>query len=205
MGWLNYLGAAGGLANLGMSLYGTHQGIKQGRQQNKIAQQQADLMAQRDAERRAIYGDLEKNMADYYNKLTPAQRTAQGLDRYDKQFKMAQDKIAQNYAQKGLTGSGIEAETNYQMEQQAILDRLQLAQDAETSTNQEKLGWLGYGSGQANLAQQAMANANAQRLQSLANQQNNWMNLAQQSGQSAGDIFGALMYQRARNGSSSLF
>lgn len=167
-----------------------------------MARDQQQAAAQRDAERRAIYGDLEKNLADYYTNLTPEQRTNRNLDRYDKQFKMAQDKVQQNIAQRGLMGSGIEQETLAQMEQNAINDRLNIAEQTEQSVRNEQMGFLGYASGQGNIAAQSLANANAQSMGAMANQQNNWNRIADMSGQSAGNVFGALMYNYGRNGAN---
>lgn len=202
MSWLNYLGAGLGAAQAGTAIYGAYQGNKLGKQQLEMARQQQEQAARRDAERRAIYGDLEQNLANYYNKLTPEQRTTRNLDRYDKQFKMAQDKVQQNLAQRGLMGSGIEQETFSQMEQQAIMDRLNIAEQAEQSVRNEQMGFLGYASGQGNIAAQALANTNAQAMGALANQQNNWNKIASMSGESAGNVFSALMYNYGRNGAN---
>nr|DAN68584.1 MAG TPA: hypothetical protein [Caudoviricetes sp.] len=202
MSWLNYVGAGLGLAQAGTSIYGAYQGNKLGKQQMELARQQQQQAAQRDAERRAIYGDLEQNLARYYTNLTPEQRTNRNLDRYDKQFKMAQDKVQQNLAQRGLMGSGIEQETFAQMEQNAINDRLNIAEQAEQSVRNEQMGFLGYASGQGNIAAQALANANAQSMGAMANQQNNWNKIADMSGQSAGNVFSSLMYNYGRNGAN---
>jgi hypothetical protein len=202
MSWLNYLGAGIGAAQAGSAFYGAYKSNKLGKQQLEMAKQQQEMAARRDAERRAIYGDLEQNLANYYKNLTPEQRTNRNLDRYDKQFKMAQDRVQQNLAQRGLMGSGIEQETFAQMEQQAINDRLNIAEQAEQSVRNEQMGFLGYASGQGNIAAQALANANSQALGALNNQQNNWNNIANAAGQSAGNVFGALMYNYGRNGAN---
>ena len=205
MSWMNYLGAAADIACAGASAYGAIKGVQQGKQQLKLAEQQAEAARRRAEEYKAIYGDLEKNLVDYYNKLSPTKRTNLGLDRYDKQFKLAQDRMQQNLAQRGLTGSGIEAEVQSQMEQQAITDRMNIAQQAEQQVMQEKLGFLGFGAGQSNLAQQAMANANSNQLATLNNQQANWNRIADTAGQSAGNIFSALMYNRGRQSGQNMF
>lgn len=202
MSWLNYLGAGIGAAQAGSALYGAYKSNKLGKQQLEMAKQQQEQAARRDAERRAIYGDLEQNLANYYKNLTPEQRTNRNLDRYDKQFKMAQDKVQQNLAQRGLMGSGIEQETFSQMEQQAINDRLNIAEQAEQSVRNEQMGFLGYASGQGNIAAQALANANSQALGALNNQQNNWNRITDAAGQSAGNMFGTLMYNYGRNGAN---
>lgn len=202
MSWLNYIGAGVGIAQAGAAAYGAYKANKLGKQQLEMTKEQQELAARRDAERRAIYGDLEKNLADYYTNLTPEQRINRNLDRYDKQFKMAQDKVQQNLAQRGLIGSGIEQETLAQMEQNAINDRLNIAEQAEQSVPNEQMGFLGYASGQGNIAAQSLANANAQSMGAMANQQNNWNRIADMSGQSAGNVFGALMYNYGRNGAN---
>lgn len=202
MSWLNYIGAGIGIAQAGAATYSAYKANKLGKQQLEMAKEQQQAAVQRDAERRAIYGDLEKNLADYYTNLTPEQRTNRNLDRYDKQFKMAQDKVQQNIAQRGLIGSGIEQETLAQMEQNAINDRLNIAEQAEQSVRNEQMGFLGYASGQGNVAAQALANSNAQSMGAMANQQNNWNRIADMSGQAAGNVFGALMYNYGRNGAN---
>ena len=64
MSWLNYIGAGIGLAQAGAAIYGAHKANKLGKQQLEMARDQQQAAAQRDAERRAIYGDLEKNLAE---------------------------------------------------------------------------------------------------------------------------------------------
>ena len=197
--WLNIANGIAGAAGTALSAYGTYQGVKNQKAAVDAARRQEEWARQRYAEQKAIYGDLEQNLVNYYKNLTPAKKTSIGLDRYDQQFKLAQDKVAQNMAQRGLTGSGIEAETNYQMEMQAAKDRTDIANAAEDEVRQQQLGILGYGSGQTGLTQQMMANAGANYANALSNSGANWLEIAKQSGNSAADAFRALMYNKQRD------
>lgn len=189
-----------GIASAGASIYGAYKGVKQGQQQIDLARQQAEWARQQEEKRRELYGSLEQNLVDYYTSLTPEKRVAIGLDRYDQQFKLAKEKVEQNMAQRGLMGSGIEQSALAQMEQQVAYDRVNLATQLEDQTQQQRLGFLGLGQGKEGLTQQMMANASNQHIAALGQQQANWNAIAQQSGQAAGDIFGALLYKEGRLG-----
>lgn len=201
--WLNIANGVAGIAGTAMSAYGTYQGIKNQKAAVDAARQQDEWARQRYNEQKAIYGDIEQNLANYYKTLTPEKKTSLGLDRYDQQFRLAQDKVAQTMAQRGLTGSGIEAEANYQMELQAAKDRAEIANQTEDLVRQQQLGFLGYGTGQTGLAAQMMANSNANYANALSSNAANWLNIANQAGNSAADAFGALMYNKQRNGQTS--
>ena len=200
--WLNIANGVAGIAGTAMSAYGTYQGVKNQKAAVDAARQQDEWARQRYNEQKAIYGDIEQNLANYYKTLTPEKKTSLGLDRYDQQFRLAQDKVAQTMAQRGLTGSGIEAEANYQMELQAAKDRAEIATKQRFSKT-ATLGFLGYGTGQTGLAAQMMANSNANYANALGASAANWLNIANQAGNSAADAFGALMYNKQRNGQTS--
>lgn len=201
--WLNIANGVAGIAGTAMSAYGTYQGVKNQKAAVDAARQQDEWARQRYNEQKAIYGDIEQNLANYYKTLTPEKKTSLGLDRYDQQFRLAQDKVAQTMAQRGLTGSGIEAEANYQMELQAAKDRAEIANQTEDLVRQQQLGFLGYGTGQTGLAAQMMANSNANYANALGSSAASWLNIANQAGNSAADAFGALMYNKQRNGQTS--
>ncbi len=169
---------------------------------NQIAKQQMDYGQQDRQHYAAIYGDLEKTLSDYYNKLTPSKREQLGLSRYDTQFKTAQDNYKKSMAQRGLSGSGIAAEGDLQMNMQAAKDRTNIINQADTQTRSDQLGFLGVGLGQSNIVTQNAANAATNAQSSYNNASNMYAQQAANSGKAFANISGLAGYASGKTNHS---
>jgi len=208
MNWL-------GLGALGLGAAGLYNSYSQGQQataasnnSNALAQEQLKRAQAKDAYYKSIYGDLEKNLSDYYTKLTPSKQEQLGLSRYAKQFKQAQNNYNASMAQRGLSGSGIDAAGARQMEMQAAMDKTNIMQQADAQTRQKQLGFLGVGLGQSNIAAQNVANSYNSAMNSYNNQSRLAQNNANQSGAALGSLMKGAAYAYGRNDkvfSGSLF
>jgi len=189
MSWTDW----GKLALGGAALYNSY---SQGKAANKAANTSNDIaqqqMASTEQDReyyKSIYGDLEKNLSDYYTTLTPSKAEQLGLSRYDGQFKQAQDNYSKSMAQRGISGSGIDAEGRMAMDMQSAKDRTNIVQQADAQTRSEQLGFLGVGLGQGNIATQNAANAAANAQNSYNSTSSMYGKQASNSGAAFADLF----------------
>ena len=199
---MNWSGA-GSLALGAASLYNSYSQGKAAESAGNasIAQTNEQLaMAKADRARyEDIYGSLERNMADYYTQLSPSKRAAVGLTRYETEFQDAKKNYTANMAQRGLSGSGIEAEGNMRMNMQAASDKTNIVNDAETNVRNEQLGFLGVGLGQGNIATQNVNNAFNNSAAAYGRQQQNFSNSAAQASQGLGSLIGGASYAYGRD------
>ncbi len=208
MNWLGVGSLALGAAGLFNSYSQGQQATAAANNSNNLAQQQLQLAKEKEAYYKSIYGNLEKNLSDYYTTLTPRRAEQLGLSRYDKQFQQAQNLYNKNMAQRGLSGSGIAAEGTRAMDMQAAADRTNIMQQADTQTRQKQLGFLGVGLGQSNIAAHNVANSYNSAMNSYNNQSRIAQNSANQSGAAVGNLMRGAAYAYGRNNkifSGSLF
>lgn len=60
------------------------------------------------AEWESIYGGIEDNLSSFFSSLTPERFTALGLETFQKEFQITQERISQSFAQRGIPDSGLE-------------------------------------------------------------------------------------------------
>ena len=109
----------------------------------------------------SIYGDMERDMAEYYTNLTPEKRSKLNISRYDKQYQKALDATKANMAARGLEGSGLEQETLTAMNLNRAYAHSDIMEQADKSVRDEKLAFLGLGKGQGNIAASMVANSSS--------------------------------------------
>ncbi len=118
------------------------------KEQIALAKEQLEFQKSQYADWKEIYGDIEENLAEYYKELTPTKLTAMGLENQQREFQAARTAIARDYAQRGLTGSGMEAATGTALTYANAEARARIRTEAPEKTVQAKLGFLGVGLGQ---------------------------------------------------------
>lgn len=145
-------GVAVGVAGVASSAYGA-------KKAGDAAQNAAEYQAQADAERLAFereqydewqdtYGGLEDNLAKYYEQLTPTLRTMQGLQAFEKEKQVAMDNLRTNMAQRGISTSGIAAQTNTAMAISSAEERARIRAAAPMEVAKEQSSFLQIGLGQ---------------------------------------------------------
>lgn len=95
----------------------------------------------------ATYGGLEDNMAAYYNQLTPEFYATQGLEAFQKEQQVAQERIKTSLAQRGIEDSGIALALEHQTAQEGAETRARIRAEAPGMAMQEKQGFLNAGLG----------------------------------------------------------
>lgn len=106
------------------------------------------------------FGPIERNLADYYNNLTPDYIASVGMQNVELERGKALDRVNQSLAQRGLLGSGLEAAAIGDIELGAAEQKAQVRSDAPHQVAQQKLGFLslGYGQNPAGVLQNTLSN-----------------------------------------------
>lgn len=178
-------GAAIGLAG---SIYASNKAGKAAKKAGKqaAAAEQAELDFAREQwdEWKATYGDIEDQLASYYETLTPTFRITQGLEAHEKEMDRARKNVKETLAQRGIATSGIAAQLEGEMAVASAEERARIRAAAPLEVAKEKLGFLQVGLGQ-NPANQ-VANA-------LGSQATTARNIANTTARNAGAASGAMI------------
>jgi len=126
----------------------------------------------------ATYGDLQDNLADYYNNVTPEYYAAVGVEKFNEEFQTGMKRIDENFAQRGIDpSSGIAASTESQAELYAAETRAGIRRDAPRQAREDKRKFLQIGLGQ---------NPGSSLSSTLANTATNKANIASSAQNAAG-------------------
>jgi len=174
--------------------------------QTAISQEALNFQKEQYARILDVYGSTEQNLSEYYKSLTPEKYKTMGLDAYDKQFQEAQSAWDAQMAQRGLSGSGIEAEGVMSMNMQATQNRAGITQQADQQWASNQMGWLALGTGQQNVAAQGLANSQNNMSNMYGNQASIYGSAATSAGQGVGNLINNAMYAESyRPGTMSLW
>ena len=130
-----------------------------------------EFAKQQYADWQKTFGNIEDTLATYYETLTPDTYASMGLQAAEKERSIALERINQNLAQRGLTGSGLEQSAIMQTELGTAEQKATVRANAPAEVAKQQLSFLslGYGqnpqgqvqnvlSGQADSAQQIAQN-----------------------------------------------
>lgn len=129
-----------------------------------------------------VYGDLQSNLSDYYNNLSPDFYETQGLEAFNKEFELTQTRLQESLSQRGITDSGISAQLEQQGEIGAAEQRAKIRATAPAMAAEEKTRFLQIGLGQ---------NPAGSIANTLANQSNRTATDAANARRAAGQATGA--------------
>lgn len=163
----------------------------------QTATDQLDFAKQQYADYQDLYGEVNQNLSDYYTSLTPEQYTTSGLDAYDEQFKAAQSSWSQTMAQRGMSGSGVEAEGMLSMEAQGAQNRATIQQQAPQQWAADQMGYAAMGAGQSSIATQNIASSASNLSNIYGNSANVYGSQASAAGTAVGSMISNAMYANA--------
>lgn len=129
----------------------------------------------------AVYGDIQKNLGNYYNTLTPETYAARGIQEFKKSNEAELEKINTTLAQKGLMTSGTAAAVTLASGLNAAEKKATIRSTADEVVRGEQSRFLQIGLGQ---------NPGASYSQVLANQATQAQNMSQQANATAGKAIG---------------
>lgn len=124
-----------------------------------------------------VFGPIQDNLSEYYQSLTPDYYEAAGLQAFEKERQAQMTTLNEQLAQRGLTGSGLEATLNRENAIDTAQQRAAIRVDAPAKAAAEKLNFLQVGMGQQSSINQTYAQALANQ-SALAQQNANAASLA---------------------------
>lgn len=146
---------------------------------------------------KAMFGNVETQVADYFNNLSPEVRQNQYFQRLEQNYAASSQRLNETLAQRGLSSSGIVAAANTQLLQNLASSKAQAAIQAQDEVAQQKLGFYQLGVGQKNRLQAGYDNAvnqqinlNAQMAGVAGQQANAYQQQAAQGLANAGSALG---------------
>lgn len=162
-----------------------------------LAKEQIKFQKEQYADWKAVYGDIQTNLGDYYKKLTPEKVTALGLENQQKEFQAAMQQVDADFARRGISAdSGLVRSVKAKATFQNAEKRADIRTNAEQAVQDAKLGFLGVGLGQGTQMLGIIGNAYGQGINSqtsiATNAQNNYTQRSANNMSVAGDIFGFL-------------
>lgn len=127
---------------------GTDASVQMSRE--NIAFQREQMQFQKDQynDWKAVYGDLQENLGSYYKNLSGSSLANKQLAAQAQEFKQAERELTKTLAQRGISGSGIEAAARTTMAVQSASQRSQIRASADQQANAQKMSFLGLGLGQ---------------------------------------------------------
>lgn len=132
--------------------------------QERIADEQMAYQQELRSQWDEIYGPVEQNLSNYYNNLSPESYETLGIQANQESFQNAQKQLQQQLAQRGISGTGVEAQglTNLAVQQAGSDARVRM--QAPQAVAQQQQQFLGLGMGQRTQADQGIAGAFGQQL-----------------------------------------
>jgi len=129
------------------------------------------------------YGDIQDNLADYYNNVTPEYYAAVGVEKFNEEFQVGMKRIDENFAQRGIDpSSGISSSIKSQAKLDAAETRAGIRRDAPRQAREDQRSFLQIGLGQ---------NPGSSLSGALANTATNKANTASNAATAAGNAWSA--------------
>lgn len=119
---------------------------------------------------KATFGDVQSNLSAYYKSLTPDSFAASGIQSLNTQYADASKKIDQALAQRGIVGSGLQAQAHTDLMNQQAQASAQIRAEAPLKVAQEQMKFLSLGLGQGTAAAASVGNAYGTQVNLSANQ-----------------------------------
>lgn len=97
---------------------------------------------------RDTYGELESNLAEYYENLTPELLEVQGLEAFEKEREAALTNAREVLAQRGISTSGLAGRVELESELRGAEERARIRAETPLRSAQERSRFLQIGLGQ---------------------------------------------------------
>ena len=140
--------------------------------QSAAAASELEFAKEQQAKWDEVFGPTQQNLAEYYNTLDPNDVAAQKVQSIQQGYQSYQENLDKQLAQRGLSQSGLSAETMGQGMYQAEQAKAQARLDAPREVAAAQAGFLGLGMGQQGATQSLMGQAYGNQ-QALASGQYN--------------------------------
>lgn len=162
-----------------------------------IAAESIEFQKEQYADWKAVYGDLQENLGNYYKSLTPERTTAMGLQNVQAEYQAAIKDINTTAAQRGIAGSDLETAAMNTARIDLAKNRATVRNTAASTVAQEQAGFLSIGLGQGTQMLQNVGSAYNTSVSSRTNLAGNYIGQQTAYGQAninaMGDVVGAGM------------
>ena len=132
------------------------------------------------------FGDISENLSNFYSNLTPAHYEASGVQNLKETYAAAIKNIDQALAQRGISGSGLQAQAMTDLASSEAKAEAEVRALAPYAVAQQQMGFLSLGMNQGQNAVNAVNSAYSQQSQNFTNQANQQTAIASQAAQAVG-------------------
>lgn len=193
--------AGAGVASGALSAYFSYKGAKESaKAMKKMNEMQYNLQVAQLMRYKMLFGDIEKNLSNFYKKLSPETYTNIAGVNLEKQYAMAQKNIDRALMQRGLAQSGIAQSAVTNLELSKALAKADIQTKAPFIVADEKMKFVSLGKGIPNMVLNNMSGIAGAQANYYASQ-NQMYN--QQFANSLAGTFSLLGYGLGMNTSSS--
>lgn len=152
----------------------------------------------------AVFGDVQTQLGEYYTMLDSETIEAIGLQAIEQDYAAGAERLQKTLAQRGITGSGIEAAGLTQLEMGAATGKAAVRASAEDEAMRKKQSFLGMGLGLERSAAAGVSGALGSQAAYQAQQAAAYGNLSQQAAAGVGQSIGGgissyMQYQQMQN------
>lgn len=175
------------LVGTGVSLYSAN---KAGRQAKKAAASELAFAQEQYDDWKDIYGNLEENLAGFYEGLTPDYIETQGLQAEQQAFQTQRTQMRERFAQLGID-TGVQADIESRASLEHAKRRAEIRAEAPFTAAEQKKGFLQIGLGQKAATQRGVGDVLSQQAAESARQ-------AESTAAMAGQAVGASAQYLAR-------
>lgn len=115
---------------------------------NELSRENIEFQREQYQDWKAVYGELQENLGEYFKNLGPEKITALGLQEQQIAHQQSEEQIKQTMAQRGLGDSKFETYVLASNDMDNNSKRANIRATAEEKTAQQKMSFLGLGLGQ---------------------------------------------------------
>lgn len=157
------------------------------RLQYELSKEQLEFNKQQYDDWQEIFGDVSKNLADYYNDMDATTYEALGIQNIEQEYTRSRQQLDQALAKRGITNSGAAANALTDLETMRMLGRADASTNAAATVAQQQQSFYGMGLGSQANAQAGINNAYGNQISVLGQQASQAGQQAMVYGQQAGN------------------
>ncbi len=177
-----------GAATLGSAVIGgftsmnaSSQAARASAQATAVQREQLDFQRERYDDWKQVYGVLQEDLGTYYKNLTGESLSNKNREAIQLAGQEANSKISKTLAQRGISGSGMEAQLLSMNDYNTELKKATVTANADELANQEKMNFLRLGINQGGQIAGQMGNT-SNNMANMYSQQANQQTAIAQSG-----------------------
>jgi hypothetical protein len=129
---------------------------------NTMVTSELEFQQQRYNDWKAVFGDVQTNLSNFYTGLRPEQVAAQGIQAHELEMARAKKNLRENLTQRGLQSSGLAVDSEQQLALESASERARIRTDAPFKVAEEQSRFLQIGLGQDPSNSVAAALSNSQ-------------------------------------------